>query len=169
MVKSFAAYVAAASSLSGPAVLHTHDHMVDQPQSVVSARETETRSKRLSMSSKIRSLLDAMREVETGGQPNGGRDSVGDSGKALGPYQIHKVYWQDAIQHDPSLGGKYADVKDRKYAEQVILAYWHRYAPAGATTEQLARIHNGGPKGHQKQATKEYWDRVKNELVRTSP
>lgn len=106
-------------------------------------------------------FFDAIRQVETGGEPNGGRDTVGDNGKALGPYQIHKEYWQDAIEYDPSLGNNYERVKDRAYAEQVMMAYWSRYAPKGATLQDLARIHNGGPNGHRNTSTLSYWAKVK--------
>jgi hypothetical protein len=102
--------------------------------------------------------------VETGGQPNEGRDAVGDGGAALGPYQIHREYWQDAVERDKSLGGTYEDVKDPAYAERVVRAYMARYAPKGADFETLARIHNGGPKGAKKESTMGYWGRVKAAL-----
>ena len=34
---------------------------------------------------------------------NGDINAVGDGGRAIGPFQIHKVYWKDAAEHDPSL------------------------------------------------------------------
>jgi hypothetical protein len=99
-------------------------------------------------------------EVESGGKD----DAVGDGGKAIGAFQIHKVYWQDAVAHDPSIGGKYEDCFDREYARKIVRAYMDRYAPANATDEQVARIHNGGPRGHKKSATVKYWNKVKKEL-----
>lgn len=109
-------------------------------------------------------LFNALRQVESGGQPNEGRDAVGDNGKALGPYQLHYIYWKDATDFDKSIGGKYEDVKDKAYAEKVIKAYWKKYAPKDATDEDLARIHNGGPKGNKKTATDGYWKKVKSKL-----
>lgn len=43
-------------------------------------------------------------EVESKGNIN----AIGDGGKAIGPFQIHQIYWNDASQYDPSLkdGGK---------------------------------------------------------------
>jgi len=41
------------------------------------------------------------------------------------------------------------------------------YAPKAVKTldfQTLARIHNGGPNGHNKQVTLNYWLRVKNYL-----
>lgn len=81
----------------------------------------------------------------------------GDGGKAIGPYQIHRVYWQDAVDYDKSIGGTYQDCRDKIYAEKVVKAYLRRYTPSNATYEHMARVHNGGPNGHKKKATEGYW------------
>lgn len=88
-----------------------------------------------------RELIDAIRQVESGGNDN----AVGDGGRAIGPYQIHEDYWKDAIEFEPSIGGRYEDCFKREYAEQIVRAYINRYAPRNATPEQIAKIHNGGP------------------------
>lgn len=109
-------------------------------------------------------FLDAIQAVETGSEkdPN---EAVGDNGKALGAYQIHKVYWQDAVERNPELKARgYEAVKDPAYARLVIRAYMARYAPKEASWEVLARIHNGGPKGHRKDCTKAYWAKVQEAL-----
>ena len=105
-------------------------------------------------------LLDAIATVESNHNP----DAVGDGGKAIGVFQIHQVYWQDAVQHDPSIGGVYEDCRDPAYARRIVIAYMDRYAPANASDETLARIHNGGPRGHKKSATIKYWKKVKVHL-----
>lgn len=110
-----------------------------------------------------RAVLDSVRQVESGGHPDPER-AVGDCGRAIGPYQIHREYWADAVVYDPNLGGRYEDCRNAAYAERVILAYWHRYAPPAPTAEQLARIHNGGPKGWKLKATIKYWLRVQANL-----
>ena len=113
--------------------------------------------------SDLYALFDAIRSVESGGHRDP-RNAVGDSGRALGPYQIHYRYWKDAVQADPSLyGTEYEGVRDQRYAEQVMLAYWNRYAPDWKP-ETLARIHNGGPEGHQKSGTIRYWKQVQSHL-----
>jgi len=104
----------------------------------------------------VDNLLDAMYAVES----NRGKSLLGDGGKAIGPYQIWESYWRDAVEHDPSIGGSYKDCMDKAYSERIIRAYWSRYAPKGATLEQLARIHNGGPKGHLRSATLKYWKKI---------
>ena len=112
-----------------------------------------------------RPILDAIRAVESGSCADPA-NAVGDGGKALGPYQIHRVYWQDAVDHDKSLvanGQTYDSVRDAAYAERVILAYWSRYAPSW-DAQTLARIHNGGPKGHVRKATLGYWAKVRAKM-----
>ncbi|MFT4511913.1 MAG: hypothetical protein ACI89X_002799 [Planctomycetota bacterium] len=111
-----------------------------------------------------RALLDAIRFVESGNREN---VPDGDDGKAIGPYQIHQVYWFDATEFDSSLGGTYQQCRKRNYAERVIDAYMRRYVKAqwaAGDGETVAKVHNGGPKGHQKKATKGYWQRVKKRL-----
>lgn len=49
-----------------------------------------------------RKLFDAIRQVETGSERDP-ENAVGDGGMAIGPYQIHEVYWRDAKDYDPSL------------------------------------------------------------------
>jgi len=111
-------------------------------------------------------LLSQIVHVESRGKD----DAVGDGGKAIGAYQIWESYYNDAVQYDPSLsenGKTYQDVTDRDYATKVVEAYMSRYATKKRlgrepTAEDLARIHNGGPNGYKKDATKKYWEKVKN-------
>ena len=111
-----------------------------------------------------RALLDAIRWVESSD-----RDDVqdGDNGRAIGPYQIHYVYWLDASSFEPELGGDYQRCRNRSYAERVIDAYMRRYAAdawAIGDGETIAKVHNGGPKGHEKLTTERYWQRVRERL-----
>ena len=105
-----------------------------------------------------RSLFDAIRQVETGGEADP-RMAEGDGGRAIGPYQISHSYWYDAIRAHPEISGTYEDVREAHYAELIMLAYWDRYAPDD-TYETLSRIHNGGPLGHLRDATQDYWRKV---------
>jgi len=105
-------------------------------------------------------LLDAMYTVESGR----GKNLIGDGGKAIGPYQIWYSYWRDAVEYDPSIGGSYRDCMDKAYSERIVWAYWCRYAPKGASVEQLARIHNGGPIGYKNAKTVGYWKKIKSKL-----
>ena len=92
---------------------------------------------------------------------------AGDGGDSIGPLQIQRAYWSDAVERS-GLKGEYRDCLKLPYAEKVVIAYWNRYAPKKATPEQLARIHNGGPKGHLKQSTKKYWAKDAFDPIRES-
>jgi hypothetical protein len=97
----------------------------------------------------------ALHLVETGGRRGA---ILGDNGKALGPLQIHRAYWQDA-----RVGGRYEDCADLDYSKRVASAYLKRYAPkawAAGDVVTLARIHNGGPAGDRKAATVSYGAKV---------
>lgn len=110
-------------------------------------------------------ILTAIRKQESGGEkrPN---EAVGDNGTSLGSFQISRAYWIDALDHDPSIGGEYEDVKDPDYARRVIVAYLSRYIKKTEhwTDERVARIHNGGPAGMRKQSTIKYWRSVRARL-----
>lgn len=110
-------------------------------------------------------LLQAICKVES----NCNSDAVGDGGKAIGPYQIWYVYWKDAVEHDPSIGGSYRDCLNKGYSEKIVRAYMDRYANERrlrrpVTDQDRARIHNGGPNGYNKTSTLKYWKKVKNVL-----
>jgi len=111
----------------------------------------------------LRPLLDAIRQVESGGDDS----AIGDGGKAIGAYQIWSVYHEDAQDWCKELKGTWADCYARVYAERCVAAYWHRYARKALRNgdhETLARVHNGGPRGATKKATEGYWRKVQEAL-----
>ena len=91
-------------------------------------------------------------------------DAVGDRGKSRGRYQIGLPYWTDG-GGDPA---RYSvDVLDPTICRRVMLRYWRRYCPvalAAGDLETLAKVHNGGPRGASKAATRAYWLKVKGSL-----
>ena len=98
----------------------------------------------------------AIHLVETSGRTG---PIIGDGGKALGPLQIHKSYHKDS-----RVAGDYSRVSELDYSKRVATAYLKRHAPEAwkaGDVEVLARVHNGGPRGHLKPATKGYGARVK--------
>jgi len=101
------------------------------------------------------SFFAALHQVESGGALGAIK---GDKGKALGPLQIHRDYHTDS-----RVGGDYSRCADLEYSKRVVTSYLKRYAPAAwesGDVATLARIHNGGPKGHLKPATKSYSQKV---------
>jgi hypothetical protein len=113
-------------------------------------------------------ILDALRQVETGGSRDPDR-AVGDDGKALGRFQIWEVYWKDACEYDKSLRSRpYTDVTDPEYAKRVVIAYLSRYAQDWSI-DTVARIHNGGPRGatgKRRKATDGYAAKAAKEYAR---
>lgn len=115
--------------------------------------------------SKLASMLDAIAWVES----RNNDAAVGDDGRSIGRYQIGRDAWYDACDYDRSLRtrdgrpAEWSDVFDPVYARSVVKAYLRRYgrdAWLKADVETLARIHNGGPRGANKRATKAYAQRV---------
>jgi hypothetical protein len=115
-------------------------------------------------------LLDAICIVES----NGKADAVGDNGKAVGAYQLHKIYVDD-VNSFPEVkkAGKHYTYEDRLDPEKsreitrwYLIHYGRVYQNSGKTLtlEVFARIHNGGPNGYKKKATEAYWVKVKAEL-----
>ena len=101
----------------------------------------------------------ALHQVETSGRYGA---ILGDNGRSLGPLQISRAYHADS-----RVAGSYEQVTDLAYARRVATAYFKRYAPAAwesGDVETLARIHNGGARGHKKQATLPYADKVRRAM-----
>ena len=115
---------------------------------------------------KLHKVLEAICQVESNCDSN----AIGDAGDAIGPFQIHQAYWYDAIEFSNDLyltTGGYHDCFDYEYAYLIVLEYMNRYASDALNpvdAEKIARIHNGGPKGHKKQSTQKYWQKVKSIL-----
>ncbi len=108
-------------------------------------------------------VLRAICLVESGGDP----EAVGDGGRAIGPYQIHRAYWSDATRL-LGVDWPWSDARDPVKAAAAVEAYTRHYARHYCrpwTPETIARIHNGGPTGWRKAATRGYWRRVARRLA----
>ena len=113
----------------------------------------------------FKSFVQVLNKVEANGQKKGVKP--GDCGRAIGPLQIHYKYWQDALEADPSIGGKYSDCNKWGYSVKVVRAYLSRHVPDALRSmdyKKMARVHNGGPTGHQTVATLSYWEDFKKNL-----
>lgn len=102
-------------------------------------------------------LLDAIEQVESGGDPN----AIGDNGEAVGAYQIHKIFVRDVNRILGRKEYEYDDRLDRNKSRQMAEIYLRHY---GGTAEEMSRKFNGGPQGHKKESTKKYWLKVKEYL-----
>ena len=113
-----------------------------------------------------RSLLDKIAYVESRGDPSAFNSGSG----AYGMYQIRMPYLSDANE---AMGTDYTldDMLDPEKAELVVRAYLTKWGSKFAerhgrlpTDEELARMHNGGPRGAERQSTLKY-----AELFRDAP
>jgi hypothetical protein len=95
-------------------------------------------------------LLDAIRVVESGGDPR----AVGDGGRSRGAYQVRPEAWNDARVPWP-----YSPFNERQ-SRVVAYRYMLLWAGEQASNETWARVWNGGPSGHKKKSTLPYWRKV---------
>lgn len=117
-------------------------------------------------------FLAALRSVETGGKPKKGVGAIGDKGRALGPFQIHRAYFLDAQEFDESLKThQYKDCAGYEVSVKAVTAYMNRYGRqyiVSSNYEALARLHNAGHAWDKKLSlTDGYWRRVEKALNET--
>ncbi len=110
-------------------------------------------------------FFQALRVVECGDVES---PPDGDGGKAIGPYQIWKAYFDDAKKADSSLAPlQYSDCRMEEIGRLVVSSYLRHYAPkswAKQNWKNLARVHNGGPGGCRVKATLPYWAKVQRAM-----
>ncbi len=99
-------------------------------------------------------LLDAIEWVESGGDAN----AVGDDGKAIGAYQIHKIYVRDANRILGQDKFAYADRWDKHKSREMTAIVIQHYGKGDIET--MARAHKC-PTARYKESTKPYWEKVK--------
>lgn len=86
--------------------------------------------------------------------------AIGDGGKARGPLQIHKSVVDD-VNRISGRKFQWSRMTNRAEAQQVATIYLSHYASETRlghkpSAEEVARIWNGGPRGHKRSATDAY-------------
>jgi hypothetical protein len=113
-------------------------------------------------------FVGAIHQVETTGRTG---TIYGDGRRSMGPLQISRAAWSDAVKHDPSIRGTYADCKNLTYSVKIMKAYLMRHDPAAFNRgdwETCARLWNSGPTWYAKmRLTNRYWAQVRGHLLRT--
>lgn len=109
----------------------------------------------------IQDLINAIIEVESGGNPR----AIGDSGQAVGILQIWPITVKDANR---ILGDRIFSLEDRfdPYKSIDIFLTITEHYSRNESFEVIARRWNGGPTGEKKAATKKYWEKVKSALLK---
>jgi len=88
--------------------------------------------------------------------------AIGDQGRAIGCLQIHKAVVLD-VNRITGSHYRWESMTNRVQARAVCEAYLKHYGK-GKTTEDQARIWNGGPTGDKKQSTLGYWNKVSKHI-----
>lgn len=114
----------------------------------------------LTVNACLSKALDTIWAVESGRQLF---PPAGDSGKAIGPFQIHRLYWIDGTK---ALGvdWPFTDACRLDRSQKVVCSYLLHYykrqqplIPYSRLLEFFCRTHNGGPFGFSKPCTLPYW------------
>jgi hypothetical protein len=106
-------------------------------------------------------LLDAIRQVES----SGGVYTQGDGGRAVGPYQLWKIYVDD-VNRIAKTDYTYADRMDETKSREMVTFYLNHYGK-GKTVLEMAAIHCAGPDGWRQMdepKVKAYIEKVKSYL-----
>ena len=120
------------------------------------------------MESIIVMLISALMIVESVGRA----DAIGDNGRAVGVLQIHPECVQD-INRFAKTNYTLSDRADARKSVEMCRRYLYHYGNkykrdkgVEPTSEVLARIWNGGPRGYNNGRTLRYWAKVRAELRR---
>ena len=97
-------------------------------------------------------------------ESNGNDFAKGDNGDAIGCLQIHKEVITDVNRIYGTTYRWPESCYIRETSKEICRMYLKHYAPQKSGAQILSRIWNGGPRGHKKQATLKYWERVKKEI-----
>lgn len=118
----------------------------------------------------VAQLLDAIAIVESNNNPNARGDFRRGVPMAIGAYQLWKIYVDDVNRiygTEYDYEDRWDAAKSREMVRLYLVHYGKRYSRLTGkpcTLEVLARIHNGGPNGFRKEATKSYWKKVQKVL-----
>lgn len=122
------------------------------------------------MAGDIDALIERVLPVIAQVESNHDDKAVGDNGKALGRYQIHACYVQDAnriaktsYRHTDAYTGAIAESMVRVYLKHYARRY-ERLTGSVVDAEALCRMHNGGPNGFRKPCTLPYWEKCRKLL-----
>ena len=92
-------------------------------------------------------FLDSVAQIESSGRLN----CIGDGGKALGQFQLHRAAWEDAKKNNPSLGDYQTAAFDRDKSRQaariyfdILTARFRRATGQYPTHGQLYALYNCG-------------------------
>lgn len=129
--------------------------------------DLETRSEEPDMNF-LPMLIAALMAVKSGSDLKLEIGKIGDHGRALGVLQIHREVVAD-VNRIYGTTFRHEDALDPDLAATICEMYLTHYGAESATgkmpsPEVYARIWNGGPRGHLKEGTRGYWEKVRKHL-----
>jgi len=115
-------------------------------------------------------LLNAIEFVESGGN----NQAIGDNGKAIGAFQIWKIYVDDCNRIIGNNKYSYSDRLSPSKSRQMVKVYIGHYATEKRlkrppTFEDMAAMHCAGPNGYlqkEEPAVKKYLEKIEKELAK---
>lgn len=108
------------------------------------------------MNELLQILIPILMMIESGGDPN----AIGDEGRSVGVLQISEAVVNDVNR----VYGTHFTPEDRKDVDKsrrICELYLRHWAKDFDSLEAMARIWNGGPRGHIRPCTLKYWLKVK--------
>jgi len=102
-------------------------------------------------------LISAIYQLES----SSGQQTIGDNGKAVGPFQIHECMVDDVNRIVGYKKFSYQDRYNYNKSLEMFNIYQRFYNP-NKNIEAAARMWNGGPTGMKKHTTKKYYKQIKN-------
>jgi hypothetical protein len=125
--------------------------------------EAEYTAPKRSRKDSLRALLNAQKYVESRG------DSMAYNARenAAGVLQIRPIFLSELNRQLKLNGRDYQYTLQDRFSEKKSEKIWYDYVDLmhkNHKFERIARCWNGGPRGHKKQSTIVYWNRVENKL-----
>ena len=125
----------------------------------VACEPTETKSTEPTWEDGWKDFIPALIQVESEGNPN----ALGKNNDR-GILQITPILVKE-VKRISGLAYTHDDAWDPEKSIEMFYIIARKYCPE-QDFEKMARIWNGGPRGHTKECTIAYWNKVKNELDR---
>ena len=118
---------------------------------------------------KPKSLVEAMIQVESGGNDSiiGDKHIIG--GEAVGCLQIRPIMVREINRQLKRNGFEPRFTMDDRYSRDKSIEMFNVYVELlhkSHSDEHIARNWNGGPKGYKRKSTEKYWAKIQREMVK---
>ena len=148
-----------------PALAKGHHHKKQGTHQTIVAKFSKEQAMKVIAANKV--LLDAISKQESGGAEDP-QHALGDHGHALGYFQIHKDYYEQAKKVSPWLPDYKTVCTDDTLARLCVAAHWASYGNF-TNDRDKALVHHYGPTGRPGKKNHDdswhhYWDDVQGKM-----